>query len=131
MNVLLKAPEIMSFGLSGSTARLGSEFWPVSALAAFGMTSMTLMGALDAGRAYRNAIAAPALNPASKERRPAPCSICQLIGLEKPLTVHLPCVSRHSPDPRRLWARIVPSGVLGKGKSCPAWAGERRKPPVD
>src|SRR6516165_9674883 len=38
---LLNAPEIIMFGLSGSTARLGSEFWPISPLAAFGMTSMT------------------------------------------------------------------------------------------
>src|SRR5215831_14377780 len=37
----VKVPEIITLGLSGSTARLGSEFWPVSALAAFGMTSMT------------------------------------------------------------------------------------------
>ena len=37
----VKVPETMRFGLSGSTARLGSEFWPVSALAALGMTSMT------------------------------------------------------------------------------------------
>ena len=31
MDVLLKAAEIMLFELSGSTAMLGSEFWPVSA----------------------------------------------------------------------------------------------------
>ena len=37
----VKVPATMRFGLSGSTARLGSEFWPVSALAALGMTSMT------------------------------------------------------------------------------------------
>src|SRR6516165_8445322 len=38
---LVKVPTTILRGLSGSTAMLGSEFWPVSALAAFGMTSMT------------------------------------------------------------------------------------------
>jgi hypothetical protein len=68
--VLLKAPEIIMPGLSGSTAMLGSEFWPVSALAATGMTSMTLMtAALAAGIAASNAITEAAQTPDCDPRR--------------------------------------------------------------
>src|SRR5215831_15401054 len=36
-------PDTIWVGSSGSTARLGSEFCPVSLLTAFGMTSMTVI----------------------------------------------------------------------------------------
>jgi hypothetical protein len=73
-SVLLKAPEIMFKGLSGSTAMLGSEFWPVSALVPTGMTSMTLMtAALAAGIGDNSAIIEAAQTP----DRPAIDDLCQ------------------------------------------------------
>jgi len=66
----VNVPEIIWRGLSGSTAMLGSEFWPVSALAATGMTSMTLMtAALAAGIADSSAIIEAAQTPDCDPRR--------------------------------------------------------------
>jgi hypothetical protein len=98
MDVLLKAAEIMLFELSGSTAMLGSEFWPVSALAAFGMTSMTLIGpALTAETAHNTTITEMALTPDSNPNALNPTG--QLIRLKAPVIAPLlrACWPVHNP----------------------------------
>ena len=67
---LLKVPATIWLGLSGLTARLGSEFWSLSPLWETGMTSMTLMtAALAAGIAANKAITEAAQTPDCDPRR--------------------------------------------------------------